>query len=93
MDVEKTEEFLRGIEQSRGVMVASDDDHMTAGGTRNMGEKTIIDFQDPIGRSLPVKDVTGYKQGVNLLLLNNSGQPVKEKGKFLITLLPIEFMA
>jgi len=93
MNVEKTEEFPGSIEQGRGVMVTSDNDHMAAGGVGNSGEKAVIELQNLVGRSLAIKDITGYEQGLNPLFVKNSQQPVKEKGKLLVTVLAVEFMA
>lgn len=45
-----------------------------------------------MGRCLAVKDITGYEQGINSLLCNNHNQPIKEKGKFLITLFAVQLM-
>ena len=84
MDVQSPEQFARSFEQGGRVMIAADDDHMTAGRAGQAMEKAVVEGQGAAARGGGVEDIPGHQQGVDGLAFDQIGQPVQEPGLLLV---------
>jgi hypothetical protein len=71
-------------------VITADNDNMTAAGSGSLAEKTVIQFLGFIAWRGRIKNITGHKQNIDLLLPDTVIQPVKKGGKLIVALASVQ---
>ena len=71
-------------------MVAGDDDHVPAGGSRHPAEEAVVEPLGAVARRARVEHVARHEQHVDALALDGVRQPVEKGGELLVPLAAVQ---
>ncbi len=90
MDIEEFQDFPGGVQEGRRIVIARDYHHLAVGSGSRPAEKPVVQFLGPVAGGGAVEDIAGNEEGIDILLFNETGQPVQERLAFFVSFPAVE---
>ena len=84
MDRQRAQEVLGGVEERRGVVVASHEDRVAAGGVSHPRKKAVVELLGPVAGNTGVEEVPRHQEHVDFLPGDGVSEPVQKGREFVV---------
>ena len=84
VDRQRAQEVLGSVEERRGVVVASHEDRVAAGGVSHPRKKAVVELLGPVAGNTGVEEVPRYQEHVDFLPGDGVSEPVQKGREFVV---------